>query len=241
MRLTNRLSPFEPQPYLRVAVRSVGEMTFVDEDTEHEFGFKPRSKQSRFFDPPHAPKRVVGMLYVAGSGVPTSMTDPAVVCRLFGTVDRDGSLELWHISVAPSHPLNDSGKGTRWGVHNVAMDTSGAKTRWRSTDGTTLTERNAQTYVRGTPNPYAVECLVRVAEYLNCPSIRQHDQMPCAKLFHKDYDHRTHPAVMLIYEALRFARAPGVGQYIWMRDTMPPLLHSYQRLVQCMFFGITVV
>lgn len=242
MRLTNRLVPFEPQLYLRVAVRPVEEIEFVDEHTEHEFGFKARSKQSRFFDPPYDKKRIVGMLYVAGNGVPTSMTDADVVCRLFGTVDRDGSLELWHISVAASHPLNDSEKGTRWGVHNIVMDTSKSLTRWRSADtNSPLTERNARTHVRGSPNPYAVECLVRVAEYLKCPNIRQHDQMPCAKLFHKDYDHRTHPAIMLIYEALRFTRAPGVGQYIWMRGTMPPLLYSYQKIMQCMFFGITAV
>lgn len=96
------------------------------------------------------------------------MTDSQVVARLFGTLDRDSSLELWHISVNASHPLNNSGKGTRWGVHNVESYDVNGKTRWKM-DGKNIT---ARAHVRGSPNPYVVECLVGCAMQLDCLSVR---------------------------------------------------------------------
>lgn len=238
--LTNRLRPFRPHAPLRFATRSVVEVD-LDVVPYDEFGFEEGSKQARFFESA-ATNRVVAFLYEdAGTDPPHSLLDPRVVARLFGTQDRDGSLELWHLSVHRRHPLNDSGKGTRWGVHGVVKDTSGRKVRWKSVDGAKLTPHTAEDHVRGTPNPYAVELLVRTVERLACPSVRQHDAMPCAKLFHKDYDHATHPATQLIYRALKFIRGSGVLHYTWLADRMPPLRYSYDRLLLSMRHGTNAV
>lgn len=236
----NHLRPFEAQLYLRVALLPVAEIEFEEwDDMKREYGFGPASKQSRFFDPPHRDDRIVGLLYVPGQGVPTSLTHPSVICRLFGTIERDGSLELWHISTSPSHTYNDNQHGTRWGVHNLIRDDSGSKVRWKTLNGKNITRTTARAHVRGSPNPYAVECLVRVVERLGCPAVRQHDQMPCAKLFHTGYDHRSDPAIMLIYETLRFERP--IEQYSWNREQMPSLSHSYAQMAQKMMFGLSVV
>ena len=241
MRFDNRLASFSAAQGLRVAVLDAQEVEYVDDNTTYEhFGFKENSKQARFFTQP-ATRRVVGLLYQSGSGVPKSMTDARVVCRLFGSLDRDGSLELWHISVNALNPLNDSQRGVRWGFYNVVSHTVNGKTVWTNLEGTNLTQRNARAHVRGTPNPYAIECLVRCVEHMGCPSVRQHDAMPCAKLFSRQYDQKTHPATMLIYEALKFTQPPGLSQYAWHRQFMPSLIHSYERCAQQMFFGLPVV
>ena len=241
MRFDNRLTSFVAEQGLRVAVVDARDVTYDDDVTTYEhFGFKENSKQARFFTQPKG-ARVVGMLYQPGTGVPKSMVDPSVVCRLFGSLDRDGSLELWHISVNALNPLNDSQRGTRWGFYNIVSHIVNHKTVWTSLEGSNLTQRNARAHVRGTPNPYAVECLVRCVEYLGCPSVRQHDAMPCAKLFSRQYDQKTHPSTMLIYEALKFTQAPGLSQYVWHRQFMPSLIHSYERVAQQMFFGLPVV
>lgn len=127
------------------------------------------------------------------------------------------------------------------GVYNVVSHTVNGKTVWTNLEGTNLTQRNARAHVRGTPNPYAIECLVRCVEHMGCPSVRQHDAMPCAKLFSRQYDQKTHPATMLIYEALKFTQPPGLSQYAWHRQFMPSLIHSYERCAQQMFFGLPVV
>lgn len=216
-------------------------MEFDDDTTYTHFGFKENSKQARFFTQPSARGRIVGLLYEPVGEAPRSLVHASVVCRLFGSRDRDGSLELWHISVNPLHPLNNSERGTRWGVHNLISYNVNGKTRWTNTKGSNLTQRNARAHVRGTPNPYAIECLVRCIEDLNCPSVRQHDDMPCAQLFNTQYDQRTHPATMLIYEELRFRRTPGLSQYVWHRQFMPSLVQSYERFAQQMSVGILVV
>lgn len=237
----NNLSPYEPELYLRVWVTKAENVCFLDEDTEDEFGFKPRSKQSRFFtDPKAGSARIVCLLYEAGPR-PTSMTDERVVARFFGTLDKDSSLELWHLSVNQSNPLNNSQKGKCWGVHSIIRDETGVKTRWRGLDETKLTNRNSEAHVRGCPNPYAVECLVRGVEMLSCPSVRQHDQMPCANLFHSDYDHVTHPSTLLIFKTLDFRKAPSLTHYMWIRSLNTSLLHSHSKMVQCMQHGISCV
>lgn len=237
----DNLSPFVPELYLRVWVTGAENVTYVDEGTEEVFGFKPRSKQSRFFtDPKKGSARVVCLLYEAGPR-PVSMTDERVVARFFGTLDRDSSLELWHLSVNPSHPLNDSARGKRWGVHSITRDDTGSKTRWRGMDGTKLTNRNSEGHVRGSPNPYAVECLVRGVEVIHCPSVRQHDQMPCANLFHSDYNHSTHPSTLVIFKTLDFRKPPSLAHYMWMRSLNTSLLHSHSKMVQCMQHGISCV
>lgn len=140
-----------------------------------------------------------------------------------------------------THPLNDSGRGTRWGVHNLeSYALADGRTRWRA-DGTNVTPRIARAHVRGSPNPYAVECLVRCATHLKCPSVRQHDDMPCAKLFNAQYDQKTHPATMLIYETLGFQRAPGLSHYTWHEQFMPSLSHAYTQMRERMMFGLSVV
>lgn len=242
MRFDNRLVGFELNHYLRIKVVSAEDVEFADDEhTYEEFGFKEHSKQARFFTQPSG-RRIVGLLYNDSSGAPPrAMTDQQVVCRLFGSVDRDGSLELWHISVNSSHHLNDSKRGTRWGVHNLESRHVNGRTRWANLEGVHLTQKNARAHVRGTPNPYAVECLVRTVEFLQCPSVRQNDEMPCAKLFSSQYDQKTHPATMLIYEALKFTQPPNLSQYVWHRKFMPNLVHSYTRCAQQMRFGLPVV
>lgn len=245
MRYENRLSPFQPRQQLLFQPWSAAEVHFhEDEATYAQFGFKPHSKQARFFtNPAGGAQRVVGVLYepTDGGAAPRDMADPRVVSRLFGTLDRDGALELWHISVNPANALNDSQRGTRWGVHNIVSREVNGKTRWATLDGANLTQRTARAHVRGTPNPYAVECLVRCAETLRCPSVRQHDAMPCAKLFNPQYDQRTHPGTMLLYEALKFERARDLPQYVWHRSFMPGLAHSHARCVAQMAAGLSVV
>ena len=247
MRFENRLRPFVSEHNLRVRVRSASEMSFADDESTYEhFGFRANSKQARFFTRvgKGTENRVVGVLYEGRGEAPTSLTDPRVVCRLFGTLDRDASLELWHISVNARNHLNDSERGRRWGIHNLVSHVEGrdARTRWTSADtGVKLTPRNARAHVRGTPNPYAVECLVRCVEHIGCPSVRQHDDMPCAKLFDAHYDHKTHPSTLLLYEALKFTRPPGLSHYVWIRAHMPSLIYSYEQSAQRMFFGLPVV
>lgn len=238
---TNRLLPFLPEWRLRFVVRPAAEVVFAeDESTEAEFGFEPRSKQARFFDAPTR-RHVVGLLYEGDGDPPRRMTDVRVVARVFGTLDRDGSLEVWHLSVRRTHRLNNSDHGRNWGVHNVASETRGSRTRWRTADSASLTPTNAEAHVRGTPNPYAVECLVRVVDELACPSVRQHDAMPCARLFDKGYDHRTHPATLLIYRALHFVRGSGVLHYAWVRGSMPSLATSHAAMRECMHYGVAAV
>ena len=241
MRFDNRLRPFDSQAGLRVKVWKVEEVHFRDDDTTYpHFGFKENSKQARFFTAP-AKSGAVGLLYEPGEGAPVSLDDPRVVCRLFGTLDRDRSLVLWHISVNASNPLNDSGGGTRWGIHGLVSHTVSGRTRWTTLEGINLTPSTARAHVRGTPNPYAVECLVRCVEQLGCPSVRQHDDMPCTKLFVGQNEQRTHPSIMLLYESLKFVRSPGLPQYAWHRKFMPSLIYSYQRASQQMSFGLPVV
>ena len=250
MRFENRLVSFEPTKGLNLSILPATHVEFQDDETTYaHFGFRERSKQSRFFTDATTANRIVALLYQdkkdsssVAAAPPTCMTDSRVVARLFGTLDRDSSLELWHISVNASHPLNDSGKGTRWGVHNVESYDVNGKTRWKTiSDGKNITARIARAHVRGSPNPYAVECLVGCAMQLNCPSVRQHDDMPCAKLFNCQYDQKTHPATMLIYETLGFGRAPGLSHYTWHGQVMPPLFHAYTQMRERMMFGLSVV
>lgn len=251
MKFENRLQPFTVSELLRMHIVSASQVDFnTGDDVHFHFGFGPTSKQARFFSHSSCRRRIVAMLWSAtlsstGSTSrtpPTSMLDDRVVCRLFGEMDRDGSLELWHLSTRASHPLNDSQQGRRWGVHNLETMMVAQRVRWCSLHGgTRITCTNAKAHVRGSPNPYAVELIVRCAEYLRCPSVRQHDDMPCATLFHPDYDQRTHPATMLIYEALGFKRPKGMHHYFWHRSFMPSLIHSYAQCIQKMHLGLSVV
>jgi len=244
MRFENRLQPFEMDTGLHLSILPALAVDFADDESTYaHFGFSERSKQSRFFTDLTSANRVVAIPH-EGDVPPTSMVDARVVARLFGTVGRDGSLELWHLSVNASHALNDTAAGTRWGVHNLESCAAlgDRVTFWRTlTDGKRVTSRNARAHVRGTPNPYAVECLVRCVERLGCPSVRQHDGMPCAQLFHGGYDERTHPATMLLYEALKFERAPGLSHYTWHADFMVPLTHSFETMRDRMRCGLSVV
>lgn len=242
MHFTNKLVPFEIEKYLRLTVLPVRNVRFYDDEhTYKHFGFKEHSKQARFFTQPFD-NGIVAMLYEpTNAGAPNCISEQTVVARLFGALDKKGALELWHVSVNPFHRLNNSARGTRWGVHNIISDENASgKTRWTTLDGKGVTSKNARAHIRGTPNPYAVECIVRCGEFLQCPSIQQKDDMPCAKLFSSQYDQKTHPATMLIYEALRFRQADGL-QYAWYRETMPGLVHSYEQCIQQMKFGLPVV
>jgi hypothetical protein len=234
----NKLEAFEPEPLLRLKILDPSAIVYPNtDDTEKEFGFKIRSKQGRFFETPNNGD-IVGLLYVAGTGVPMSMTDSSVVCRLFGNVNKK-VFTLWHISINNGNPLNDSNKGKRWGVHNIILDKSGAKTRWKTISGKNITPRNAGAHIRGTPNPYAAECLVRVSTRLNVTSVEQHSEMPCARLFNSEFDHRSHPATYTIYKALEFTNT--MGNFVWYATENAPLEHSYLKMLQMMNHGISVI
>ena len=69
--------------------------------------------------------------------------------------------------------------------------------------------------------------------------VTQNPAMPCAKLFHRDYDHATHPAIQLLYESLGFVKP--IDHYQWDSTTRAPLSHAYKRLLEHMHAGVSVV
>ena len=235
--LQNRLAPFEPESNLRLTIERATPMMLSATNMKKEFGFEEDSKQGNFFK--RATKKSVVALLYQGTRKPETMSDPNVVCRLFGVVDRQG-LELWHISANPKNALNDNRKGKSWGIFDITpYKRKDGKTRWVSSSGESLTEKSHAAYVRGSPNPYIVELIIRVADILDLKEIAQYSEMPCAKLFHNNYDHKNHPAIYLIYKCLDFIK--GVDTFVWYRGQRAPLLRSYLKMLQMMEFGIPIV
>ena len=171
-----------------------------------------------------------------------SPTSPHVVATAFGTVSV-GTLELTHVSVNKDHAYNRSDGGKNWGARR-RQDASGRQVRWRSDDSsaTKLTMKNHTKYVRGTPNPYAAFAIYKFAtssKFGTITTVKQNPAMPCAKLFHKDYDHTPHPAIQLLYESLGFVKP--IDHYQWDSTTRAPLSSAYNRLLEHMHAGLRVV
>ena len=170
-------------------------------------------------------------------------TNQHVVATAFGTVSG-GILELTHIGVNKDHPYNNNGRGKHWGVHGIVKDTSGSKIRWRfdGSGSTKLTPKNHTRFVHGTPNPYAVYAIYKFAtsnKFTNIHTVKQNPAMPCAKLFHSDYDHATHPAIQLIYQALDFKKP--LDHYQWDSSICHPFHTSYTILLDRMNAGVQML
>lgn len=237
--MKNNLRPFVPHetsftilPLTRV---------HLEPGFEEKLGFKVNSNQYKFLKNPAANKYII---IVFPTGVYTnSPTSPHVVSLAFGTVSV-GTLELTHVSVNKDHPYNRSDGGKNWGAHGIVKDVSGRQDRWRSDDSsaTKLTMKNHTRYVHGTPNPYAAFAIYKFAtssKFGTITTVKQNPAMPCAKLFHKDYHHTTHPAIQLLYESLGFVKP--IEHYQWDSTSRAPLSSAYNRLLEQMRAGLRVV
>lgn len=234
--MQRRLVPFTPRTDLALSVLHPIDPLLLGEGEVTDYGFKQRSKQYNFFARPPRGATVVA-LHEPGASVAT-LRDPSVVAFLFGDATRN-LLRLWYVGVNKAHPDNESGRGTRWGVYGIAPVQQGDKVRWLIPPTTKLTPRNAAAHVAGTPNPYAVECIARAVTHLRCTGAMQHPDMPCTKLFDRQYDHRHHPAVLLLYLALGFQR--GMEHYDWYAERDPPLMDALARVRALMARGEAAV
>ena len=153
------------------------------------------------------------MLYT-GSQIPTNLRSTNVVARIWGVQRQSRNVvefEIWHLSSNPSHSLNDSNGGQRWGVYGLTK-VDGSKVRWKSTDtGENVTKKTCQQIIRGSPNPYVTKLLKLSLEDMGCTSARQHEASPCSQLFDNQYSHSTHPQIMMIYTTLGFQTSNRVG------------------------------
>lgn len=237
--MRNNLTPFVPNDvtYTILPLTKVK----LEPGYETQLGFKKNSNQDRFLRTPMANSFVV---IVMPRGVYTnSLTSRHVVATAFGTVNH-GILELTHIGVNKQHPFNISDAGKRWGAHGIVKDASGTKVRWRSDDpnATKLTAKNHTRFVHGTPNPYVVFAIYKFAtstKFHAIHTVKQNPGMPCAKLFHKDYDHSTHPAIQLIYESLDFKKP--LDHYQWNSSNCHSLVTSYTTLLERMRVGLRML
>lgn len=248
--MENRLAPFTPHDSLDFVALQVRDANVDVEDLYAEYGFKFGSKQHNFLTQHYEDEeRVVVLLHSAlpGSPQPQHLANPSVVVRAFGTIRRNArsggnELELWHISVRKQHPLNDSARGTRWGVFGIDCAAILPRVTWRAAGGgAKLTRRNAAKHIKGTPNPYAMECLVRFAELYRCTIVAQNPEMPCAQLFDAQYCQRTHPATLLLYRALGFAKPPALDHYVWSSESMKPFRDKWEEAKERMASGLPVV
>ena len=240
--LENHLLPYNPLT-LRLSVVNSTDIDF--EDNEREFGFKPRSQQSGFFETTSSSK-YVGLLYKGGIVPPRSMLDPCVVARVFGEMVSDDDFNIWHVSVASTHSLNNSDSGFRWGVHNVVRDrTNPNRTKWKIVNPVNrevnVTFSNAPTHVRGTPNPYAAQCLARTLTFLDCATATQKENMPCAKLFVPNMPQHHDASIFLLYAALGFQPQRELHRFYWHRGSNPAFVDSYVRMLARMAAGQPVV
>lgn len=247
-RMLRKISPFVPDDNLHLHPLEATYATVGGCDLVAEYGFKDGSMQHGFFAPSstagRGARKVVFALTTAAEVPPTLHAD-TVVARVFGVARGTKEFEVWHVSVNKRHAHNDSHGGTRWGVYGIvdATPPTSSKTRWAEAEGERrpVNKRTSESVVRGTPNPYAVMCLYRACTVLGSRSVRQHESMPCAQLFDTQYDHRTHPATLLLYRALHFSRPQGLDYYAWDADTKPSLDASWSRVQFMMRLGIPVV
>ena len=233
--------PFVPHGPLPFVVWRAADVEVDVRDFAAEYGFTAGSAQHNFFAAPPAGAAVV-LLHTSAGAPPRHLADPAVVARAFGTVSARGLGELWHVGVRKAHPLG-AARG-RWGARGVVPGPPGPAGRatWVSeADGARVTPARAEAAVRGSPNPYALECLVRFGEALACATLAQNPALPCGHLFHGHYDQKADPAAMLLYRALGFQRGAGLCHYAWERAAGPDLAASHAAALAKMRAGEAVV
>ena len=245
MLFPRRIRPFKPTVDLPMTVVEPSEAALGDSDLKREYGFEANSMQHNFFKTSSRPsssksKKIVVLLHTSNGQMPMAMDHDTVVARLFGVV-RGTDLEIWHLSVNKKHPLNFSNQGTHWGVYGVRLDTTPTKARWYDSDGRQLTKQNSEQLLRGSPNPFATNCLYRTIRQFKCKSARQNESMACAQLFDPQYDHTTHPATQLIYRTLGFERSFGLDAYSWNASTMVDMQVSWNRFMFRMNKGIPAI
>lgn len=234
-----RIKPYSitdlPLHQVRVETTSLG-----DGDLQSEYGFGTGSMQQNLFlrPPPNGSRNVAFALH--SGETPETLDSHSVVARMFGRV-RGRDLEIWHLSVRKSHPLNDGLRGERWGVYGLRLDSVPTKARWYTADGLKLTRSNSDALVRGSPNPNAVQLLYKVMKRLGCDVARQHESSPCAQLFDSGYTHTTHPATLLIYRTLGFERLGGLDAYSWNYGTMIDIDLSWRRYLFRTKMGIPAI
>ena len=206
--MERKLKPFIPK-FVRYNVFPLNEIE-LEEGYEYSFGFKPSSKQANFLNGGNTD----GFFVIVNDGTSTNNpTSSNAVARAFGTY-KNGKVELWHISVSKDHAYNDSSKGQNWGHYGLTPKLTGKKRRWLESEGKQLTIKNHENFIKGSANPYAVYAIYAIAKHFSPTEITQNQDMPCAQLFHKDYDHTIHPAIQLIYSSLNFKKS-AMGNYIW--------------------------
>tara|TARA_B100002051_G_C16638155_1_gene587109 strand:- start:221 stop:928 length:708 start_codon:yes stop_codon:yes gene_type:complete len=231
--MERRLIPFKPK-HVYANIISVDELE-LQENFESLLGFKPKSKQYNFLTTNEDHDRYV-IFIVDSPKIVKDFTNPHLVACAFGTY-ANNTLELWHIGIFKTHPFNDNGLGRYWGTYGLVKDTSGAKIRWKNKSGKKLTQKNHEKFVFGSANPYAVAALYMFANYFPTKSVVQNSEMPCAQLFHANYDHAVHPAIQLLYKSLGFVKSP-LGNYVWYEESMPPLKYSLKNYLQRMSEGL---
>ena len=218
--------------FLLLSASQISLDTLGTEDYVGEYGFKERSKQYNFFNAKTASRRV-GILYSGDAPPPSHMADARVICRVFGEMIGNNFL-IWHLSTRRAHPLNDSMGGTIWGHRGLTWDSE--KKRWFHGE-TQLSKRNAERFVAGTPNPFAVQCLVKLQRHLEARNMEQYYAMPCTKLFDKNYNQKYHPSIMLIYRALGFVYVEE--RYVW--HGTPDMADSYRLVLEAISKRISAV
>ena len=237
--LRNKLQPFTPQRFV-FQLHDVGAVSVPTEDAELRslFGFGEGSMQHNFFVKPNKKEtRIVGVLAEAKDVV--DLASPKVVATAFGVVRRK-SLEIWHVGVRKAHPVNDSGKGERWGVQGIEPRKKGSKTDWVHASGAKLNKANVGKLLVGSPNPYAASCLASLIEAAEATYASQRVDMACAHLFSSQYDHAAHPAIYLVYRALDFDFVPNQEAMDW-TDARRPAKESVSRMLALMAEGRPVV
>jgi hypothetical protein len=143
--------------------------------------------------------------------------DPSVAAWVFGEISN-GKCELWYVGVNKFNKfvmdrLDVQTKLPKWGP--IGLDkVNGTKVTWRSsTTKTNISNNNFTSQIIGRGNPYAVFALYKFcieAVHIGVTRIIQ-PNLPCANLFHKDYSHKNHPGIFLVYNSLSFQYFPDAG------------------------------
>jgi hypothetical protein len=180
------------------------------------FGFERKSAQYNFLvDGPFENKFMLIVRSHPGETVGGKVypfDTESIVAWVMGRIVRRNhvSCELWFVGVQRFHPFitnKVSNNGVSlWGHSGLEQVVDKGKVRWQLSDGTNILPTNFVQHVQGRANPYAVMAMYQFCKHAIAMGVERFEQtdLPCAKLFHTDYDHKTHPSIHLIYKALGF-------------------------------------
>lgn len=213
--LNNQLAPYVP-PTTFSFVLTGHEIFPPPYDPYALCGFKTKSAQHNFFlrDPPRGATQFACLICSADTK-PSSFEDPHVVAFCFGLSRRSrggNEFEIWQVGASATHPYNNAGRGTRWGVFPLTPAASDSS-RWTS-GGISVTRNNHEHLLRGSPNPFACMALVGAVLASSADTAYQNQTLPCAKPFADSYNHRTQPGMTMIYRALGFQYERTGERYI---------------------------